>query len=178
MLWRLIRRLILVAILFIAAVWALSIYHANRPPPPLVTIEGQVDRIKIEKSTRRMRLYQDELVVREYTIALGFAPSGDKSIEGDGKTPEGVFKIDRRNPNSKFHLSLGIDYPRAEDCAQAETLGQSPGGDIFIHGQPNRLAGLGTLPYDWTAGCISVSDGEIEEIWRVTPIGTVVEILP
>jgi murein L,D-transpeptidase YafK len=110
--------------------------------------------------------------------AGGFNPLGGKSIEGDGKTPEGVFKIDRRNPNSKFHLSLGIDYPRPEDRAQAETLGQSPGGDIFIHGQPNRLAGLGTLPYDWTAGCISVSDGEIEEIWRVTPIGTVVEILP
>ncbi len=132
----------------------------------------------MEKSARKMRLYQGDKVVREYDIALGFTPEGDKSQEGDGRTPEGIFHIDRRNPESAYHLSLGIDYPRPEDRRRALEAGVSPGGDIFIHGQPNRFAGLAIIPYDWTAGCISVSDREIEEIWSVTPIGTEVEIKP
>ncbi len=178
MLRQLIKRLLLLAIVFLASVWILSIYRSNQPPPPLAAIEGQIDRILIEKAARRMLLFQDGRQVREYKIALGFSPSGDKEIQGDGKTPEGTFKINRRNPNSAYHLSLGIDYPKPDDRARAAASGSDPGGDIFIHGQPNRLAGLGTLPYDWTAGCISVSDKQIEEIWQLTPIGTEVEIRP
>ncbi|WP_428547217.1 L,D-transpeptidase family protein [Profundibacter sp.] len=116
--------------------------------------------------------------MRTYKIALGFAPAGDKVQQGDGKTPEGMFTITRRNPDSKYHLSLGIDYPQADDIARAQAAGVDPGGDIFIHGQPNGFGKLATIPTDWTAGCIAVSDTEIEELWRVVQTGTTVEIRP
>ncbi len=178
MLKTLLRRLLLLAISFTAAVWLLSVYREGQPPPPLAPITGQIDRIVIEKAARRMSLFQNGTELRRYKIALGFAPDGDKQQQGDGKTPEGVFRVTRRNPNSAYHLSLGLDYPRPADRARAAASGVSPGGDIFIHGQPNRIAGLMTLPYDWTEGCIAVSDAEIAEIWQATPIGTRVEIRP
>ncbi|TDA88068.1 hypothetical protein E0702_16775, partial [Halomonas marinisediminis] len=89
-------------------------------------------------------------------MALGFAPHGHKQVEGDGKTPEGRYRIDRRNPNSSFHLSLGISYPNTADVARARAMGQSPGGNIFIHGQPNLLGPQ--TEENWTAGCIAVTD--------------------
>lgn len=112
------------------------------------------------------------------SVALGFAPEGDKAQEGDGKTPEGHFRIDRRNPRSAFHLSLGIDYPQAEDIARARATGVLPGGDIFIHGQPNNLGDLITLPGDWTEGCIAVNNEDMRRLWQLAGIGTVVEIHP
>ncbi len=145
------------------------------PPPPLT---GQVDSIVIEKSARRMQLLQDGKPVRSYQIALGFAPDGDKDRQGDGRTPEGEFTIDRRNAESAFHLSLGLNYPRPEDRARAAEGGYSPGGDIFIHGQPNALPERFKLRGDWTAGCIAVTNAEMREIWAVTPIGTKVVIQP
>lgn len=146
------------------------------PPPPPLT--GQIDRIVVEKAARRMQLWQGDRVVRTYRIALGFAPQGDKDRQGDGKTPEGEFTIDRRNAQSAFHLSLGLDYPRPEDVAHAAAGGYSPGGDIFIHGQPNALPEGFKLRGDWTAGCMAVTNSEMREIWVVTPIGTVVEVRP
>ena len=110
-------------------------------------------------------------------IALGFAPEGDKQVEGDGKTPVGVFKVDRRNPQSAYHLSLGLDYPQPDDVTRAQQQGIDPGGDIFIHGQPNGVVGL-TLPGDWTAGCIAISNTEMAQLWRLTANGTTVEIRP
>lgn len=145
------------------------------PPPPLA---GQIDRIVIEKSARRMRLFQGGKPVRTYRIALGFTPAGDKLRQGDGKTPEGEFTIDRRNSESAFHLSIGLDYPQLEDRARATKAGYSPGGDIFIHGQPNALPEGLKIKGDWTAGCIAVTNAEIREIWAVTPIGTKVEVRP
>jgi len=145
------------------------------PPPPLT---GQVDRVVIEKSARRMQLFQDGRPVRTYQIALGFSPEGHKDRQGDGRTPEGEFTIDRRNGESAFHLSLGLDYPRPDDRARAAGGGYSPGGDIFIHGQPNALSEGFKLKGDWTAGCIAVTNIEMREIWAVTPIGTPVEIRP
>ena len=150
--------------------------RVDLPPPPPLT--GKVDRIVIEKAARRMQLYQGDSVVRTYQIALGFTPEGDKARQGDGKTPEGEFTIDRRNGSSAFHLSVGLDYPRPEDVKEAATGGYSPGGDIFIHGQPNALPKGLKLRGDWTAGCIAVSNTEMREIWAVTPIGTKVEIRP
>jgi murein L,D-transpeptidase YafK len=146
------------------------------PPPPPLT--GQIDRIVIEKAARRMQLFQDGKVVRSYRIALGFTPQGDKMRQGDGRTPEGMFTIDRRNPRSAFHLSLGLDYPRPEDRARAAAGGYDPGGDIFIHGQPNALPDGFRLRGDWTAGCIAVTNAEMREIWAATPIGTPVELRP
>ncbi len=160
-----------------------------RPPAPVVPPEGAedpltgpltgpVDLILIEKSARRLTLIRDGQPVRRYGIALGFAPEGDKDRQGDGRTPEGRFTIDRRNDGSAFHLSLGLDYPQPEDRRRARAGGYDPGGDIMIHGQPNELPDGIRLPGDWTAGCIALTDAEIREIWSVAPLGTVVEIRP
>lgn len=154
----------------------LALYNFRLPPAPPPPLTGVVDRILIEKSARRLTVFREGEALRSYRVALGFAPVGDKERQGDGRTPEGLFRIDRRNEGSAYHLSLGLDYPRPEDRARAAAGGYDPGGDIFIHGQPNALRGLATLRRDWTAGCIAVSDAEIEELWRVVPIGTEVEI--
>ncbi|WP_295080612.1 L,D-transpeptidase family protein [Tabrizicola sp.] len=165
---------ILVGLGFIAA----SLYSPMRPLPPPPPLTGQVDLVVIERAARRMQLFQDGEPVRTYQIALGFTPEGDKTRQGDGKTPEGEFTIDRRNSESAFHLSVGLDYPRTEDIRQAAAGGYSPGGDIFIHGQPNALPEGLKIEGDWTAGCIAVTNAEMREIWAVTPIGTKVEIQP
>lgn len=143
--------------------------------PPLV---GQIDRIVIEKSARRMVLLQAGAPVRVYQIALGFSAEGDKSRQGDGRTPEGIYHINRLNAGSAYHLSLGLDYPQAADIAAAKAGGFDPGGDIMIHGQPNALPEALVVKGDWTAGCIAVSNPEIREIFAVTPVGTEVEIKP
>ena len=168
--------LMVIALGFIAAALYGPRLEVALPPPPAMT--GQIDRIVIEKSARRMQLFQDGEPIRTYRIALGFAPEGDKDRQGDGKTPEGVFTVDRRNSGSAFHLSLGLDYPQPEDRARAAAGGYSPGGDIFIHGQPNALPEGWKLKGDWTAGCIALTNSEIREVWEVTPIGTQVEIRP
>ncbi|HUT48317.1 MAG TPA: L,D-transpeptidase family protein [Alphaproteobacteria bacterium] len=143
----------------------------------------KVDKIVVLKAARRMKLLYRGRVVRTYSIALGFAARGHKTTEGDGKTPEGLYRIDARNPNSSFHLSLRISYPNARDRAQARRRGVSPGGQIFIHGQPSRLsAAVGAagnviaLPGDWTLGCIAVSNRQVREIWHAVRIGTPVEL--
>jgi len=134
------------------------------------------DMVVIFKGSRRLYLYRDGKPIRRFTIALGWAPEGDKQFEGDGRTPEGTYYIDRLNPNSQFHLSLGISYPDPNDRAAAAAAGVDPGGDIFIHGsdgrRPNRR------PDDWTAGCIAVTNAEIEEIWQRVPVGTPIVIQP
>lgn len=122
-----------------------------------------------------MHLLHHDQVLKTYRIALGYAPLGDKRHEGDGRTPEGRYYIDRRNPNSEFHLSLGISYPNRADIAEAAALGKPAGGDIFIHGRAGRHRGKGR---DWTAGCIAVKDREIEDIYAMVREGTVIDILP
>ena len=169
---RLFTLLLLIAALGLAAIWL------PQRPAPMLPLTGTIDLIVIEKSARRMQLIQNGQPVRSYRIALGFAPVGDKTRQGDGRTPEGRFTINRRNAASAFHLSLGLDYPQADDLIRAASTGTNPGGDIFIHGQPNALAEPLTLKGDWTAGCIAVSNTEMREIWAVTPTGTPVEIRP
>lgn len=129
----------------------------------------QVTYVVVNKADRRMYLLHHDKVLENYDIRLGFAPEGHKEIEGDGRTPEGHYLIDRRNPNSAFHLSLGIDYPREHDRTKAEAIGKSPGGDIFIHGQK--------VPFkkdrgDWTWGCISVTNKEMEDVYAMVGNGT------
>ncbi|MDJ0826339.1 MAG: L,D-transpeptidase family protein [Rhodobacter sp.] len=135
----------------------------------------EVTRVVVMKSDRKMFLYHHDEVLRRYNIDLGFAPAGAKRYEGDGKTPEGRYLIDRRNPNSSFHLSLGISYPNAADISAARAAGRSPGGDIFIHGKAKPLQRRGE---DWTAGCIAVSNREIEWIYAMVKNGTVIDIYP
>lgn len=173
---RIIGTLILLGVLGLGA---LMFYYYRYPaPPPVdpVPLTGPIDRILIEKADRRLTVYRESEEVRSYRIALGFAPEGGKVQEGDGKTPEGLFRIDRRNENSAYHLSLGLDYPHPADTERAMQAGYSPGGDIFIHGQPNAMPDGMIFRHDWTAGCIALRNAEIEELWRVTRIGTEVEI--
>lgn len=166
----------LLALLGLALAW-ISLAPAPRPPalPPL---SGVVERIVVEKAARRLTLVQGGKTVRVYRIALGFSPSGDKTRQGDGRTPEGLFRLDRRNAQSAYHLSLGLDYPQPDDRARARAGGYDPGGDIMIHGQPNALPEGMVVKGDWTAGCIAVSNAEIREIWAVTDQTTLVEIRP
>lgn len=133
----------------------------------------EITKISVFKSSRRMYLWHNDEVVRAFAIDLGFAPVGDKKIAGDGKTPEGRYYIDRRNPTSDFHLSLGISYPNARDIAEAAAMGKSPGGDIFIHGAPS---GLLAVKRDWTWGCIAVTNPEMEEIYMMVKTGTPITI--
>jgi murein L,D-transpeptidase YafK len=140
--------------------------------------DGAVDRIVVEKSQRRMDLMSGETVVRSYQVALGSAPEGDKQQESDGKTPEGKYVIEGRNPSSAFHLSLKISYPDAADRAAAAARNVSPGGDIFIHGAPNWWLLPGQPPGDWTRGCIAVTNEEMDVIWQSVQLGTPIEIRP
>ncbi len=133
----------------------------------------EVTSIVVNKGERRLYLMNHDQVLRNYRFDLGFAPDGDKKVEGDGKTPEGDYIIDRRNPNSSFHLSLGISYPNARDIAEARALGQSPGGEIFIHGQPNLVPANGP---DWTAGCIAIKNREIEQMYAMVKNGTAISL--
>lgn len=132
-----------------------------------------VTKIIVFKSARYMHLMHGKKVLKSYRIDLGFAPVGHKAIEGDGRTPEGLYYINRRNPNSEFHLSLGISYPNNRDRARAKKLGKSPGGDIFIHGRGSPVE---RLIRDWTWGCIAVTNDEIEEIYAMVRTGTPIAI--
>ena len=138
------------------------------------TYQGpDVTYVVVNKTSRKMYLFHGQQVLRSYSVDLGFAPAGPKQFEGDGKTPEGNYVIDRRNPDSSYHLSLGISYPNAQDRAFATAHGRSPGGDIFIHGKANRWGkGRG----DWTAGCIAVKNREIEEVYAMVRNGTPIQI--
>ena len=152
----------------------------GRQVPPLVAPEGLTTSIVVEKHTRRMTVFREQTPIKTYTVSLGRDPIGPKRQEGDGRTPEGRYKIDFKNQRSRFHLSLRISYPEAADRAQARQHGVSPGSDIMIHGLPNGIGWLQAwhLRQDWTDGCIAVTNKEIEEIWAMVDVGTVVEIRP
>ena len=134
-----------------------------------------VTYIVVNKEARRMYLMHDDKVLKDYDIDLGFAPIGDKFFEGDGRTPEGTYIIDRRNPNSQFYLSLGISYPNARDRAEAAALGKPPGGDIFIHGNSSPFK---RKREDWTWGCIAVTNREMEDVYAMVRNGTPIQINP
>ena len=138
----------------------------------------EVTQIVVNKGERRMYLFHGEKVLKAYDVDLGFTAAGHKQFEGDGRTPEGDYFIDRRNPNSSFHLSLGISYPNPADVAFAKAAGKKPGGDIFIHGRPNEKFFKLNMPSDWTAGCISVSNRQIERIYAMVKNGTPIRINP
>ena len=142
--------------------------------------KGSVDRIRIEKSTRRLMLISQGEVLKSYKIALGGNPIGPKERQGDNKTPEGTYVIDARNRESRFHLSLHISYPNERDKKRAKELGVSPGGDIMIHGIKNGFSRVGDAHtgVNWTKGCIAVTDQEIDEIDKLAPNGTIVELRP
>lgn len=138
------------------------------------------DFVRVNKSDRKLYLMRNGEVLRSYRIALGLRPEGHKQVEGDFRTPEGRYRLNRRNPNSEYFLSIQISYPNEADIARARRMGESPGGAIMIHGQPN--VPRKTKDYydtvDWTEGCIAVSNSDMVEIWLMTPPDTPIEILP
>jgi murein L,D-transpeptidase YafK len=140
----------------------------------------RVDRIIVNKARRELMLLSGQAVLRSYRIALGRNPIGPKEEEGDGKTPEGNYSIDRRNPQSKYHLSLRISYPNRTDSDRATERGVEPGGDIMIHGLRNGEGHIGKehRQTDWTQGCIAVTDEEMDEIWELVADGTAIDINP
>ena len=142
------------------------------------TATGPVDRIVVDKSQHWMSVYRGGRLVREFRVALGRGGLGPKQRQGDGRVPEGLYRITAHNPNSAFHLSLRIGYPTTAQIAAARKRGLNPGGDIMIHGLPNDVRGIGSRHtiYDWTEGCVAVTDREIEWLYRAVPNGTPVEI--
>jgi murein L,D-transpeptidase YafK len=141
----------------------------------LVSYDGpEVTRVEVHKSARMLHLLHGTEVLESHPVELGFAPDGHKTTEGDGRTPQGRYVFDRRNPDSRYYLSIGVSYPDARDVAQARARGVSPGGDIFIHGTPRRFRGQD----DWTAGCIAVSNRAMRRIYAMVGTGTVIDIFP
>ena len=140
----------------------------------------KADKVLVIKHERRLVLLRRGRPLRAYTIALGRNPRGHKTMEGDGRTPEGRYRLDWRNAESRFHRSLHISYPSAADRRQARRRNVSPGGAIMIHGLPPRLAAIGAdhAKWDWTEGCIALTNAEINEVWRLVDDGTVIEIRP
>lgn len=132
------------------------------------------EKVLVDKSDRQLYLLRDGRVWKTYPIGLGFSPRGHKQQRGDGRTPEGDYVLDWRNPQSSFYLSIHISYPNDRDRARARAHGVSPGGDIFIHGRHN----LSARRPDWTWGCIAVTDAAMDEIWAAVPNGTPITIRP
>jgi murein L,D-transpeptidase YafK len=147
---------------------------ADNPAPPEAGV-AMADAVVVNKSERRLQLLRDGAVIASFPVGLGFNPQGTKLQEGDGRTPEGDYILDVRNPQSRFYLSIHISYPNDADRAQAAARGVPPGGDIFIHGTPwlDNVTGV-----DWTDGCIAVSDTDMDRIWAMVPDGTPITILP
>ena len=140
----------------------------------------KADRVEVIKHERILRLFKDGKVIKTYKVALGGNPVGPKTQQGDHKTPEGSYTLDRRNAHSQFHKSIHISYPNLRDRANARANGVSPGGDVFVHGLPIGYGwiGSGHRAKDWTDGCVAVTDEEIDEIWAAVPDGTPIEIRP
>lgn len=140
----------------------------------------RADRVLVIKSARTLTLLNHDHVLKVYKVALGSVPVGPKTQQGDHKTPEGTYVLDRRNDHSKFYRAIHISYPNEQDRERAHTLGTSPGGDIMLHGLPNGYGwiGKGHRARDWTDGCIAVTDEEMDEIWRTVSDGTPIEIRP
>lgn len=141
---------------------------------------AKADQVIVAKSARTLTLLSQGKLLRTYKVALGGAPVGAKEQEGDHKTPEGHYILDRRNPKSRFYKSIHVSYPNGEDKNKAAQRGVSPGGDIMVHGLPNGFGWLGATHrnMDWTDGCIAVTNAEMDEIWELVADGTPIEIRP
>ncbi len=157
-----------------------AVLLAGAPASAHAAALEMADRIVVRKAERRLYLMNGERVLRSFRVALGLTPTGHKQREGDFRTPEGEYHVVRRNPNSDFFLALQVSYPGPEDLRRAARQGVDPGGQIMIHGLPNRLKK--PLDYyltrDWTNGCIAVSNSDMVDIWLMTPTNTPIQILP
>ncbi|MGZ3768025.1 MAG: L,D-transpeptidase family protein [Bdellovibrio sp.] len=148
---------------------------------PIVNQQAKVDKILVDKKRRLLHLLNGEEVIATYRMALGFNPTGHKEMEGDGRTPEGLYFIELKNLKSAYYLSLRVNYPNAKDLAAALLKGiKDPGKDIMIHGLPNNwfVRKIIKHPADWTKGCMAVTNEEIKQIYSMVNLGTLIEICP
>ena len=153
----------------------MALLAACAQPTKFLSYDGpEVTSLVVFKERREMFVMHNNDVLQTLDFELGFVPDGPKQFERDGRTPEGTYRINRRNPNSQYHLSLGISYPNVNQVAAAASVGQEAGGEIFIHGTPRRNEGQD----DWTAGCIAITNDEIERLYAMVPDGTPIFILP
>lgn len=145
-------------------------------PIPSTTV---IDKVFVDKSEHILQLLSDDKVIKTYHVALGGSPKGHKQKQGDSRTPVGTYNLDYKNEKSKFYRSIHVSYPNAADKAHAKSLGVSPGGDIMIHGQPNGFGHLAmaTQKFDWTEGCIAVTNDEMDEIMDAVKLGIPIEII-
>ena len=163
---------------FLSALMILTgVAHAKTVTKYVPRYNGpEITQILVDKSDRKMYLLSGKKTIRKFKIDLGFAPAGHKQKFGDGRTPEGLYYIDRVNTHRRYYLSLGLNYPNANDRARADAAGVDPGGDIFIHGGPRYKGERGKR--DWTAGCIAVSDKQMGWIYSMVKKGTPIFIKP
>lgn len=169
------RRIVLAGCLLLG----MALAYAWIPWYPL-PLSAKADKIVVSKSARTLTLYEGQRLLKSYWVSLGSEPVGAKQFEGDGRTPEGSYVIASRNPRSSYYRALRISYPSAADATRANAAGKSPGGEIMIHGLRNGLGWMGRWHRwrDWTAGCIAVTNDEMDELWRAVPDGVRVEIQP
>jgi len=172
------RYMVITAVVCLLALTALLLW-ANWTGEPIAP-GVLADRVVLLKSKRQLELHAGGKVLKSYVVSLGHHPVGPKEQEGDQRTPEGLYAIESHKPSSRFHKALKVSYPSSADRMTAAKRGVAPGGDIMIHGIRNRLGLIGRLQrrLDWTAGCIAVTNPEIEEIYRAVPDGTPIEIRP
>ncbi len=164
------------SLLIILVTGAIFYFYPESKLPP----GTKIDKLVAIKSKRIMEAYSGDELIKTYKIALGGNPVGDKQAEGDKRTPEGEYTINDRNANSDYHKNLGVSYPDKNDIASAKGLGVDPGGEIKIHGLKNGLGFIGKFhrALDWTAGCIAVTDEEIDELYDAVENGTPIIIKP
>ncbi|MCA1752804.1 MAG: murein L,D-transpeptidase family protein [Cryomorphaceae bacterium] len=162
-------------IFLIAGVAGYYFYPENKLPD-----DSQIDRLVVTKSKRQLAVYSKGTLLKTYKVSLGRVPEGDKEFEGDMKTPEGIYFINDKNPNSGYHKNLGISYPNQRDIEHARSHEKPAGGDIKIHGLRNGIGLVGKFHrwFDWTMGCIAVTNDEMDELYEAVEVGTSIEIRP
>ncbi|MBN1142729.1 MAG: L,D-transpeptidase family protein [Deltaproteobacteria bacterium] len=146
----------------------------------LLAAGPEIDSVLVKKSARKMFLLSQGQTIKEYQVAFGAKPKGHKLREGDERTPEGRYRLDYKKENSTFFRAIHISYPNEEDKSRAKAAKENPGGQIMIHGQPNSLGWLSWITqwFNWTDGCIAVSNSDMAEIWELVKAGTPIEIQP
>ncbi|WP_025143655.1 murein L,D-transpeptidase family protein [Pedobacter jeongneungensis] len=162
-------------LLFILGVFIYNLYPEMKLPA-----NAEIDYILVKKSDRQLLAYSKQKLVKTYKISLGNSPIGHKEYEGDEKNPEGVYTINAKNPNSGYHKNLGVSYPNIKDVEKAKLLGKDSGGDIKIHGIRNHMGFIGKFQrlFDWTNGCMALTNTEVDELYYAVKIGTKIDIRP
>lgn len=168
-------------LLYVAATIIAATVIYNIWPEKQLPSNTKIDFLLVEKSARTMKAYNGKQLIKTYKISLGRNPIGHKRFEGDEKTPEGIYTINDRNPNSGYHKNLGVSYPNQTDREKAKSLGKPPGGDIKIHGLRNGAFSIINKLHrstDWTNGCIAVTNSEVDELYSAVVVNSKIEIRP